>query len=30
MSDNVLEVKNINKIFGQGETKVHALIDVSF
>jgi lipoprotein-releasing system ATP-binding protein len=30
MSDTVLEVKNINKIFGQGDTKVHALIDVSF
>ena len=30
MSDTVLEVKNLNKIFGQGDTKVHALVDVSF
>lgn len=30
MSDTVLEIKNINKIFGQGDTKVHALVDVSF
>jgi lipoprotein-releasing system ATP-binding protein len=30
MSDTVLEVKNINKTFGQGDTKVHALVDVSF
>jgi lipoprotein-releasing system ATP-binding protein len=30
MSDSVLELKNINKIYGQGDTKVHALVDVSF
>ncbi|MEW6044514.1 MAG: ABC transporter ATP-binding protein [Thermoproteota archaeon] len=30
MSDTVLEVKNLNKIYGEGETQVHALIDVSF
>lgn len=30
MSDFVLEVKNLNKIYGEGETQVHALIDVSF
>jgi lipoprotein-releasing system ATP-binding protein len=30
MSDIVLEVKNLNKIYGEGETQVHALIDVSF
>ncbi|HXG74378.1 MAG TPA: ABC transporter ATP-binding protein [Candidatus Nitrosotenuis sp.] len=30
MSDLVLEVKNLNKIYGEGETQVHALIDVSF
>ncbi len=30
MSDIVLEVKNVNKIYGQGDTKVHALADVSF
>ena len=30
MSDIVLEVKNLNKSFGQGDTKVHALVDVSF
>jgi lipoprotein-releasing system ATP-binding protein len=30
MSDSVLEVKNLNKIYGQGETKVQALADVSF
>lgn len=30
MSDSVLEVKNLNKIYGEGDTKVHALIDVSF
>lgn len=30
MSDSVLEVKNVNKIYGEGDTKVHALIDVSF
>ncbi len=30
MSDNVLEVKNVNKIYGEGDTKVHALVDVSF
>lgn len=30
MSDSVLELKNINKIYGEGETKVNALIDVSF
>jgi lipoprotein-releasing system ATP-binding protein len=26
----VLEVKNLNKIYGEGDTKVHALADVSF
>ncbi|MFN3653877.1 MAG: ABC transporter ATP-binding protein [Candidatus Nitrosotenuis sp.] len=30
MSDFVLEVKNLNKIYGEGETQVRALIDVSF
>jgi lipoprotein-releasing system ATP-binding protein len=30
MSNIVLEVKNLNKIFGEGETAVHALSDVSF
>ncbi|MEM3064887.1 MAG: ABC transporter ATP-binding protein [Candidatus Nitrosotenuis sp.] len=30
MSNLVLEVKNLNKIYGEGETQVHALIDVSF
>lgn len=30
MSDVVLELRNINKVFGQGDTKVHALNDVSF
>ncbi|MEO9309912.1 MAG: ABC transporter ATP-binding protein [Nitrososphaera sp.] len=30
MSDLVLEVRNLNKIYGEGETQVHALIDVSF
>jgi lipoprotein-releasing system ATP-binding protein len=30
MSDTVLEVKNLNKVYGEGETKVHALADVSF
>lgn len=30
MSDVVLELKNVNKVFGQGDTKVHALRDVSF
>ena len=30
MSDTVLEVKNLNKSFGQGDTIVHALVDVSF
>lgn len=30
MSDTVLEVKNLNKIYGRGDTEVHALIDVSF
>ncbi len=30
MSDIVLELRNLNKIYGQGETQVHALIDVSF
>jgi lipoprotein-releasing system ATP-binding protein len=30
MSDIVLELKNINKNFGQGDTMVRALIDVSF
>lgn len=30
MSDIVLELKNVNKIFGQGDTQVQALNDVSF
>lgn len=30
MSDTVLEVRNLNKVFGQGDTQVRALIDVSF
>ena len=30
MSDIVLELRNINKVFGQGDTQVHALRDVSF
>ena len=30
MSDKVLEIKNLNKIYGEGETAVHALTDVSF
>jgi lipoprotein-releasing system ATP-binding protein len=30
MSNIVLEVKNLNKTFGEGETAVHALSDVSF
>jgi len=30
MSDIVLQVKNLNKIYGEGEIKVHALADVSF
>ncbi|MBI5698164.1 MAG: ABC transporter ATP-binding protein [Thaumarchaeota archaeon] len=30
MSDIVLELKNVNKVFGQGDTKVQALDDVSF
>ncbi|HWP78750.1 MAG TPA: ABC transporter ATP-binding protein [Candidatus Nitrosotenuis sp.] len=30
MSDIVLELRNLNKIYGQGETQVHAIIDVSF
>jgi lipoprotein-releasing system ATP-binding protein len=30
MSDTVLEIKNLNKTYGQGDTKVHALVDVSF
>lgn len=30
MSDTVLEVRNLNKTFGQGDTIVHALVDVSF
>ena len=30
MSNIVLEVKNLDKIFGEGETAVHALSDVSF
>lgn len=30
MFDTVLELKNVNKIFGQGDTKVHALNNVSF
>lgn len=30
MSDVVLELKDVNKIFGQGDTKVHALNNVSF
>lgn len=30
MSDIVLELKNVNKVFGQGDTKVQALDSVSF
>lgn len=30
MSDLVLEIKNLNKVYGQGETAVHALKDVTF
>lgn len=30
MSDTVLEVKGLNKVYGEGDTKVHALRDVSF
>ena len=30
MSDIVLELRNVNKVFGQGDTQVHALRDVSF
>jgi lipoprotein-releasing system ATP-binding protein len=30
MSDIVLDVKNINKTYGEGETAVNALVDVSF
>jgi lipoprotein-releasing system ATP-binding protein len=30
MSDIVLELKNVNKIFGQGDTRVQALNNVSF
>ncbi|MDC8438325.1 MAG: ABC transporter ATP-binding protein, partial [Candidatus Nitrosotenuis sp.] len=30
MSETVLEVRNLNKVFGQGDTQVRALIDVSF
>jgi lipoprotein-releasing system ATP-binding protein len=30
MSDTVLEVKNVTKIYGEGDTKVSALVDVSF
>ncbi|MFB5645690.1 MAG: ABC transporter ATP-binding protein, partial [Nitrosopumilaceae archaeon] len=30
MSNVVLEVKNLNKIYGEGETKVQALSNVSF
>jgi lipoprotein-releasing system ATP-binding protein len=30
MSDTVLDLRNVNKTFGQGDTKVHALVDVSF
>ncbi|MGQ0605401.1 MAG: ABC transporter ATP-binding protein [Candidatus Nitrosotenuis sp.] len=30
MSDLVLELKNVNKVFGQGDTKVQALDNVSF
>lgn len=30
MSDIVLDVKNVNKTYGQGETAVNALVDVSF
>lgn len=30
MSDVVLELKDVNKIFGQGDTRVHALNNVSF
>jgi len=29
MSDNVLEIQNLNKIYGEGDTKVKALKDVS-
>ena len=30
MHNNVLKVKNLNKEFGEGDTKVHALKDISF
>ncbi len=30
MSDTVLEVKNVTKTYGQGDTKVNALVNVSF
>ena len=30
MPDKVLDIKNLNKIYGEGETAVHALADVSF
>jgi lipoprotein-releasing system ATP-binding protein len=30
MSDIVLELKNVNKVFGQGDTKVQALDNISF
>ncbi|CDI06723.1 lipoprotein-releasing system (ABC transporter), ATP-binding protein lolD [Candidatus Nitrosotenuis uzonensis] len=30
MSDMVLEVKDLNKIYGEGDTQVHALRDISF
>ncbi|MEX0855795.1 MAG: ABC transporter ATP-binding protein, partial [Nitrosopumilaceae archaeon] len=29
MSDKVLEMYNLNKVYGKGDTKVHALQDVS-